>query len=53
MDEILWCVSFVCISNWITDQEISVDFCERGLGEAVRHPGHVIPGGEGITPRDV
>ena len=46
----LWYVSLVHISNWITDQAISVNLSEWGL---VRHPGHATPGGEGITPRDV
>ena len=38
------------ISNWITDQDTSVTLLERGTE---RHPGHAIPGGDGITPRDV
>ena len=53
MDGILWYISLVHISNWITDQAISVDICERRLRGAVRHPGHATPGGDGITPRDV
>ena len=43
-------ISLVRISNWTTDQAISVNLSEWGL---VRHPGHATPGGEGITPWDV
>jgi hypothetical protein len=43
-------ISLVRVSNWITDQANSVAVSEWGV---VRHPGHAIPGGDGITPRDV
>ena len=50
MAGILWYISLVHISNWITDQSISVDLSGGGTE---RHPGHAIPGGGGISPRDV
>ena len=50
MDGILWYISLVHIANWITDQAISVDLPAVTME---RHPGHAIPGGEGMTPRDV
>jgi hypothetical protein len=45
-----WYISLVRISNWITDQAISVDLSGGGIAG---HPGHATPGGDGITARAV